>query len=83
MKEKQWADMLKYASPKSILVVAWSNNIIELKCPFRVEVIKRIGMLEQGSIVDVEMVKISIALVTVFIIDSQAYYYYHFNILID
>tara|TARA_R110000796_G_scaffold37722_4_gene95171 strand:+ start:36892 stop:37143 length:252 start_codon:yes stop_codon:yes gene_type:complete len=83
MKEKRWAEMLKYASPRSILVVTCSNKLIELECPFKVEVIQSVGTLDKGSIVVVKMVKISIALITVFMINNQAYYYYHFNILID
>ena len=34
------AFLLKYSSPYSILVVTYENKLIELKCPFKVKVIK-------------------------------------------
>ena len=77
------AELLKYSSPLSILVVNYQNKIMELQCPFRVEVKNDIGILIRGRIEQVELVKISTALKTVFIIKGEAYYYYHFNILID
>ena len=83
MNRMQLAELLKYASPLSILVVTYQNKIIELKCPFRAELKNDIGILQKGKIELVEMVKISTSLITVFIIKGEAYYYYHFNILID
>ena len=83
MDSEQWAELLRYASPRSIWVVTWQNRIIELRCPFRVEVKEDIGVLKKNIVVPVSLVKISTAMITVFIIEDQAYYYYHFNILID
>ncbi len=83
MNEKQMAELLKYASPYSILVVTYRNKIIELKVPFRVQLKNNVGNLLKGKIEEVELVKLSTNLKTVFIIREEAYYYYHFNILLD
>ena len=83
MNEKQMAELLKYASPYSILVVNYLNKIIELKVPFRVQLKNDVGNLAKGKIEEVELVKLSTNLKTVFMIDDKAYYFYHFNILLD
>lgn len=83
MTEKQMAELLKYASPYSILVVTYRNKIIELRCPFRVELKHDIGDLNKSEIVIVDLVKMSTNLLTVFIIKNKAFYYFHFLILID
>ena len=83
MNEKQMAELLKYASPYSILVVNYLNKIIELKVPFRVQLKNDVGNLAKGKIEEVELVKLSTNLKTVFIVKEEAYYYYHFNIIID
>ena len=83
MNKKQMAELLKYASPYSILVVTYQDKILELQCPFRVMIKANVGDLKQGNIVNVEMVKLSTKLKTVFKIKGDAYYYWHFNILID
>lgn len=82
MNKKQMAELLKYASPYSILVVTYLNKVIELKCPFRVELKHDVGGLNQGDIVTVDLVKLSTNLKTVFIIKKEAFYYFHFNIII-
>ncbi len=68
MEERKWADLLKYASPRSILVVTWENKVIELHCPFRVRVLNDVGNLRYDSIIIVEIVKVSTKLIMVFII---------------
>ena len=83
MDNGKWAELLKYASPRNILVVTWDNRVIELRCPFRVEVVKDVGVLRVGSIALVQWVKISTSFITVFVIDDDAYYYHHFHILVD
>ena len=83
MSPNEWAELLRYSSPYSILVVKDKNEIVELHCPFKVELKHDIGGLLKGSIQSVEMVKLSTQKLTVFIIEGNAYYYYHFNILIE
>ena len=56
---------------------------MELKCPFKVLVKNEVGKLIKGRIEKVELVKISTNLKTVFIVKGEAYYFHHFNILID
>lgn len=77
------AELLKYASPYSILVVTYRNKIIELKVPFRVKLKHDIGDLKKKEIVKVDLVKVSTNFLTVFIIKKEAFYYVHFIILID
>jgi len=81
MNPKKWAELLRYSSPYSILVIKGRNKIIELQCPFEVELRHDIGVLINGTVQSVEMVKLSTTMLTVFIIKGDAYYYYHFNIL--
>lgn len=82
MNPKEWAELLRYSSPYSILVVKDKNEIVELRCPFKVEVKNNVGPLPKGSKQTVDMVKLSTKMITVFIIEGNAYYYYHFNILV-
>lgn len=82
MNRMQLAELLRYASPYSILVVAWRNKIIELKVPFRVQLKHDVGDLIKGKIEEVQLVKLSTSLKTVFVIKGQPYYYFHFNILV-
>ncbi len=82
MENRNWAYLLKYASPRSILVVTWENRLLELKCPFKAEVIERVGDLKSGEVVSVDLVKISTSLITVFIVAGEPYYYHHFHIMI-
>lgn len=83
MNRNQLAELLKYSSPKSILVVTYNDKIIELKVPFRVEAIHDIGFLTKGKVLEVEKVMLSTNVITVFIISGSAYHFYWFNILID
>jgi hypothetical protein len=82
MTKKDLAELLKYSSPREIYVITWNNILKRLFCPFRVKVLQDIGMLKKGQTVLVQEVKVTFELKTVYIIDNQAYYYYHFNILV-
>lgn len=81
MNDKELAEILKYSSPKELYIVAWNNLLKMLFCPFKVIVLKPVGSLKVGSVVWVEEVKVTKDLVTVFIINGEAYYYYHFDII--
>lgn len=83
MDSKKLAELLEYSSPNSILVVSYNRKLLELKCPFRIYVRYNIGVLRKGSKENVDIVKITNAMITVFVIKDEAYYYYHFSILID
>ena len=82
MTKKELAELLKYSSPLEIYVITWNNILKRLFCPFEVEVVQDIGTLKKGQIVYVDEIKVTIELKTVFIIDTRAYYYYHFEIVI-
>lgn len=83
MNDKELAELLKYSSSKELFVVTWNNLLILLFCPFKVKVIHNIGMLKKGQKVMVEEVKVTMDLQTVYIIKNVAYYYYHFDIILD
>ena len=83
MNDESLAKQLKYSSSKWMYVVGWNNVLTQLFTPFRVAVLTGIGDLKKGEIVWVEAVKVTPKLTTVFIIKSKAYFYYHFDILLD
>ena len=82
MTKKELAELLKYSSPLEIYVITSNNILKRLFCPFEVQVAQDIGTLKKGQIVYVDEIKVTIELKTVFIIDTKAYYYYHFEILV-
>ena len=82
MTKKELAELLKYSSPREIYVITWNNVLKRLFCPFRVKVLQDIGTLKKGQIVLVQEIKITLELKTVFIIKNEAFYYYHFDILV-
>ena len=82
MTKKELAELLKYSSPREIYVITWNNILKRLFCPFRVKVLQDIGALKRGHTVLVQEVKVTFELKTVYIINNEAYYYYHFNILV-
>lgn len=82
MNEKELAELLKYSSPKELYIVAWNNLLKILFCPFKVQVLNTVGELEKGKVVWVEEVKVTMELITVYMIKGKAYHYYHFDIII-
>ena len=83
MDKNQLAELLKYSSSDCILIVTWENQLKKLYTPFKVYVLNTIGSLSKGEVVLVTQVKVTFKLVIVFVIDGDAYYYHHFDILID
>lgn len=83
MKKDELAEILKYSSPRILYIVAWNNVLIKLSCPFKVMVKYQIGELIKGQVVEVELVKVTINLTTVFIVNGRAYFYCHFEILVS
>jgi len=74
--------LLKYSSPFSILVVTKKDKLIELKCPFRVEVIKNVKNMMISQTKEVSQVKLATNNKLVYIIEDKPYYYYYFTILL-
>ena len=83
MNDKELAELLKYSSSKELYIVTWNNLLKLLFCPFKVKVHHDIGMLKKGQKVMVDEVKITMDLQTVYVINNVAYYYYHFDIILD
>ena len=82
MTKKDLANLLKYSSPREIYVITHYNVLKRIFCPFQVEVLQKIGELNTGQVVFVDEVKATLELKTVYIIKNQAYYYYHFDIIV-
>ena len=82
MTKNELAELLKYSSPLEIYVITWKNTLTKLYCPFKVQVLRDIGTLRTGQLVYVDEIKVTIELKRVFMIDTKAYYYYHFEIVI-
>jgi len=81
MTDDEIADVLKHCSPNSILIVNENNKLQEIFCSFKVLVIIDIGKLKQYEIVNVDEIKVTRELITIFIIKENHYFYYHFEIL--
>jgi Fe-S cluster assembly ATPase SufC len=81
MTKKELAELLKYSSPREIYVITHYNVLKRLFSPFKVRVLQDIGILKRGQIVLVQEIKVTYELKTVYIIDDQAFYYYHFDII--
>jgi hypothetical protein len=74
--------LLKYSSPFSILVVTNEDKLLELKCPFKVEVIMNVRNMMSSQIKEVTQVKLSTNNKLVYIIGDIPYFYYYFTILL-
>lgn len=79
---KYLEEISKFCDPLSILVLDENGQLIRIYCPFPVVVLKPVGILDKGDIVDVQAVKLTPELMDVFIINGKAYYLYYFRILI-
>ncbi|PWG05223.1 hypothetical protein [Polaribacter aquimarinus] len=74
---------LKYFSTHSIYIVRGRNEIVKIFIPFRIKVIRDIGVLKKNEVVWVQEIKVTANLETVFIVGESAYYHYHFGQLIE
>ena len=83
MMDKDLAEQLEHSSSEWIYIVTWNNLLKQLFTPFEVEVIRSVGALEIGQIVWVSQVKVTPQLKTVYIIEGKAYYFFHFDIIVD
>ncbi len=83
MDYEKLSEILRFSTPRSLYIVTWNNLLKELFCPFKVKVINAIGNLEVDQIVWVEEIKVTPELKTVYVIDKTAYYYFHFDIMLD
>lgn len=82
MTKKELAELLKYSNPREIYVITHFGVLIQLFCPIKVQVLQDIGTLKKNQIVFVDEIKVTFKLETVYIINNDAYYYHHFDILV-
>jgi len=83
MDRQNLAEQLKYSSNDCLLIVTWDNQLKKLNTPFKVLVLNAVGSLNMGEIVSVNQVKVTKKLIIVFVIDGCAFYYYHFDIIVE
>jgi hypothetical protein len=83
MNKQEIGEQLKYSSSEWIYIVTCNNVLKQLFCPFKVIVLSSVGVLVQGEIVLVKAVKVTMELKTVFVIEGKAYYYFHFDFVLD
>lgn len=77
------AELLKYSNPKELYVVDWRGSLLLLVCPIQALVKDDVGLLRKQELVYIDEVKVTLELVTVFIVKQKAYYYYHFEIVLE
>lgn len=83
MTKSELEEILRYSHPKQLYIVDWKNRLVVLKCPFKVLVKRSVGQLKKRDIVEVDQVKVTMELITVYVIGNQVYFYYYFEILSD
>lgn len=81
MNERMLSELLQYSDDHTILIVNGRGRLEELICPFTVKAITNVGTIKKGDIQLVESIKITIRIITVYVIKGKAYYYFHFEIL--
>lgn len=82
MDEKELAELLRYCSANELYVVTYKNVLTLLICPFEVLVKYDIDKFKKHQIVLVDEVKITMELISVYMIKGRGYYFYHFEIII-
>jgi hypothetical protein len=83
MNQKEIAEINKYCTPNSILIVTKNKKLIRLFCPFYVKTLQDVGFIKKDEVVKVEKVKITQSLELVYIIGGYNYLYKYFTILYD
>lgn len=80
LNKRQLAFVLKYSSPKTILIIDAYGLLKQLETPFKVVAKRSVGNLSKGQIVLVSGVKVTDRLITIYLIGDKQYYYYYFDI---
>ena len=76
------SEQLKFSDSNVIYVVTWNNEIKKVFTPFKIIVSNSIGNLLKGEIAWVQEIKVTYQYKTVFIIEGNAYYHYHFGFIV-
>lgn len=71
---------VNFINPYSILIVT-PKKIVRLYCPFQVQVISPVDLLEPDQLLDVWKIMTSKDKTLLYLIGSKAYHYYHFMII--
>jgi hypothetical protein len=79
--DKILEEIRKYCDPYSILVIA-DRKLIRIRCPFRVRVRIEFAGWDEGDIVQVEKIMVTRDLQMVYIIGSNGYHFYLFQIFL-
>jgi len=82
MNKKNLSEILKFSDPKKLYVVDWRNMLLILECPIKALVKQDIGTLKAKEVVYIDEIKVTLELITVFVVQKKAYYFYHFEIII-
>ncbi len=82
MRNKPLSEVFKYSSPRSILVVTYGDELLELFCPFQVLSNIEHTSIKKGKVYSVTEVKLSIELKIVFVIKGLNFSYSHFDIIV-
>ncbi|MGO2102096.1 MAG: hypothetical protein ACTH3E_03520 [Psychroflexus halocasei] len=81
MENKILNSILKYCSPKVLYIINKHKRLDKRICPFKIKAITNVGEIKKDDTLMVESIKVTKDLMTVYVIDGKAYYYYHFEIL--
>ncbi|SDQ18812.1 hypothetical protein [Flagellimonas zhangzhouensis] len=82
MDNKILADILKFSNSYELLVVDEMNKLVVVRCPFSVMTLDSIGELMTGQIYEVDQIKVTPTLITLFMIKGRAYFYFYFDIIL-
>lgn len=83
MNQKEIAEINKYCTPNSILIVTKNKKLVRLFCPFYVKALQDLCFIKKDEIVKVDKVKITQSLELVYVISGGNYLYKYFIIHYD
>jgi len=83
MNQKEIAEINKYCTPNSILIVTKNKKLVRLFCPFYVKALQDLDFIKKDEIVKVEKVKITQSVELVYVINGGNYMYRYFAIHYD
>ena len=73
MNQEEIAEINKYCTPNSILIVSKTKKLVRLFCPFYVKALQNLDFIKKDEIVKVEKVKITEKLELVYVIGGSNY----------
>jgi hypothetical protein len=82
MDKNELQEINKYCSPESLLVILPNGKLVRINCPFQVVCLYDIDKYNVGQKLTVLQVKMDNNFILVYIIESTAYHYFNFYILI-